>query len=89
MSEITISTEKKETESKDNVNDVKDVLKAADEYAKLKEQNDKLEAEYIRQQEIKAKIAIGGRAQAGQFVPEKTEKEKADDEAKEILRQIR
>lgn len=82
-------TEKKEEEKKPVEQDIKETLKAADEYQKLKEENDRLEAEYLRQQELKAKIALSGKALAGQPAPEKTEKEKADEEAKAILSQIR
>jgi hypothetical protein len=80
--------EKPEVQKGVQENDIKETLRAADEYAKLKEQNDKLEAEYIRQQELKAKIAIGGRANAGQVVIEKTKEELANEEAARILKQF-
>ena len=76
-------TEKKEELPKPQAEDIKETLKAADEYARLKEENDKLEAEYARQQELKAKIAIGGRSYAG--TTELTDEQKAQEEAKKIL----
>ena len=81
MTDIVIKSEEKPDEKKVEVKDIKDTLKAADEYKRLKEENDKLEAEYIRQQELKAKITIGGRSAAGQYIPEKTPEEKAKEEA--------
>lgn len=85
MPDITITTEAKKEEKKPQETDVKEVLKAADEYKRLKEENDKLEAEYLRQQELKAKITLGGRAMAGQNV-EKSPEEKAREEATRILK---
>ena len=66
---------------------IKETLKQADEYAKLKEDNDKLEAEYIRNQELKAKIAYGGKALAGQ--QEETQEDKDDKEATDMLSAFR
>jgi len=77
-------TEKKEEELKPQPEDIKETLKAADEYKRLKEENDKLEAEFIRQQELKAKIAIGGKALAGK--EELTPEKKAAQEAAEHLK---
>jgi len=77
-------TEKKEELPKPQAEDIKETLKAADEYARLKEENDKLEAEYARQQELKAKIAIGGRSYAG--TKEITPEEKAKEEATQHLK---
>lgn len=84
MPEVKIITEEKK-EEKPQDEDIKKTLKAADEYQKLKEENDRLEAEYLRQQELKAKITMAGRAQAGQTVPEKTQEEKDKEEAAKIL----
>ena len=87
MSDITISTNSQPEEKKQvQESDIKEQLKAVDEYEKLKAQNDKLEAEYIRQQEIRAKLALGGRANAGQYTLEKTPEEKAKEEAGRILK---
>jgi len=76
-------TEKKEEEKKPQEADIKETLKAADEYERLKAENDKLEAEYQRQIELKAKIAIGGKAEAGK--EEQTDEQKAQEEANRIL----
>ena len=84
MPDITISTDEKKEQPKATETDIKKILTSADEYQKLKEQNDKLEAEYLRQQELKAKIAMGGKALAGQAI-EKTPQEIAKEEAAKIL----
>ena len=85
MPDITISTDNKAQEQpKATETDIKKILTAADEYQKLKEQNDKLEQEYLRQQELKAKIAMGGKSLAGQAI-EKTPQEIAKEEAAKIL----
>ncbi len=52
---------------------------------KLKEANDAVEKELLRKEELRAKIALGGKSQAGQAIPEKTKQEIADEEAKKIL----
>ena len=83
MADIVIKQEESKPEPKVEVEDIKKTLREADEYQKLKEQNDKLEAEYLRSHEIRAKMALGGRADAG--MPEKSDKEKADEAASEIL----
>lgn len=89
MSDIIISTDAgKDKPTPAAEPNIKETLKAADEYKRLKEDNDKLEAEYLRQQELKAKITLGGRAAAGQ-TNEKTPQEIADEEAKKLLSQFR
>lgn len=88
MTDIVIKQDEKKEEKKVDESDIKETLKAADEYQKLKEQNDKLEAEYIRQQELKAKIALGGKSIAGQNI-EKNPEEKAKEEAAEILKRFK
>ena len=80
---VTKQEDKSEEKTGVNVNEIKETLKAADEYQRLKDENDKLEGEYLRQQELRAKLAIGGRTIAGQ--PEKTELEKSQEEAAKIL----
>ena len=85
MSEITIKSEDIPTEKKPiDTEDIKEGLKAADEYEKLKADTEKLEAMYLRNQEIKAKLEIGGRAAAGE--QEKTIEQKAEEEAADILK---
>ena len=78
-------TEKKDEPEPDKVDreDIAKTLKSADEYEKLKAENDKLEAEYLRSQELKAKLALGGRAQAGQV--EENQEDKDEKEAAELL----
>ena len=85
MSEVIIKSDTTEERKPDKEESIKDTLKAADEYQKLKEENDKLEAEYLRQQELKAKITMGGRASAGEKI-EKTPEEQAQEEASKILK---
>lgn len=87
MSDIIISTGEKPKEKEGvQASDIKDTLKAADAYARIKEENDKLEAEMNRSLElIKTREMLGGRAFGGQFTKEKTAKEIADEEAKRVL----
>ena len=84
MSEVTIKTDDLKPEAtKVDREDIKDTLKRADEYEKLKERNDKFEAEIQRTEELKAKMALGGRAQAGQA--EESQEDKDEKEATELL----
>ena len=86
MGEVTIKTEDKPKEEEQaKPEDIKETLRKADEYQKLKEENDKLEAEYLRQQELKAKIKMSGDTIAGQHPTEKTEEQKVEEEASKIL----
>lgn len=88
MTDVKISLDEKKEEPI-KIEEIKQTLKAVDEYEKLKEQNDRFEGEIKRTEELKQKMMLGGRAWAGQELKEKTEKEKADEEAKKILSQIR
>jgi len=64
--------------------DIKETLRKADEYTKLKAENDKLEAELLRQQDLKARMSLGGR---GENIPmDKTPEQKAKEEASELLK---
>ncbi len=78
-------TEKKDEPEPTKVNreDIKETLQKADEYEKLKAETEKLEALFLRNQEIKAKMAVGGRAQAGQA--EESQEDKDEKEAAELL----
>lgn len=87
MSDIIIKSEEKQEEKPIQDSDIKDTLKQADEYAKLKEENDKLEVEYLRQQELKAKLQLGGQALAGK--PEENEEDKLKQEASKIINMFR
>jgi hypothetical protein len=87
MPEITINTNTQPEEKKQvQTNEVIEKLKAVDEYQKFKEQNDKLEAELERQQELLNKMRMGGRALAGQYTLEKTPEELAKEEAAKLLK---
>lgn len=79
MTDIIIKQDEKEQEKKVEPEEIKEVLKEADEYEKKKEEVEKLEALYQREQEIKAKMALGGKADAGQ--PGKTQEELDEEEA--------
>jgi len=90
MTDIIISNKKEDEEKKLDVNDIRESLKLADEYKKIKEMNDKLEEEYKRSDEIiKARGALGGRAFAGQYIPQKTPEEISKEEAAKILSMFR
>lgn len=81
MVDITISDKKTEEPKPENI---KDTIQKIDEIQKLKEENDILEAEIKRREELHARLAVGGRALAGQ-PNEISEEEKASKEAKELL----
>jgi len=84
MTDIVIKQDDAPTQPKPvEEQDIKETLRKADEYQKIKAENDKLEAELLRRQELNAKIAVGGRAEAG--IAEKTPEEKAQEEAKALL----
>jgi len=61
-------------------NDSTPVEEVTKNYEALKEANDKVEAELLRGEELKAKIALGGKSSAGQEEPvkEETAKEYSD-----------
>ena len=81
---MTIEITEKKEEEKPQPEDIKETLKAADEYTKVKEETERLEAMYARNQEIKAKIALGGKAEAGS--KEISDEEKAAEEAAKHLK---
>jgi len=56
-----------------------------DEYKKVKEANDLLEAEMRRSEELRAKQLLGGRSQL-QNIPEKTQEEIANARAHDLLK---
>lgn len=88
MADITISTEEPKKQIAQD-NDIKKILYDADEYNKIKAENDKMEAELSRREELKARMERGGNSFAGQIVPEKTEQQKADEEAARLVKQFR
>lgn len=83
MTEVKIVTEEKEEAKPVEAEDVRETLKAADEYEKRRLEVEKLEALHQREQDIKAKMAIGGKSEAGQA--EKSQQEKDDEEAKKLI----
>ena len=58
------------------------VEKVNENYEKLKEANDKVEAELLRGETLKAKVALGGKSMAGQTEKPKSEDEKWSEDAK-------
>ena len=84
MTDIVIKQEEQKEQKKPDVEEVKEVLKAADEYEKLKEETEKLEAMYTRNQEVKAKLALGSTVDAG--TQEKSAEEKTKEEASDVLK---
>lgn len=84
MPDIIIKSEKEEEKPVQD-SDIKKTLEAADEYERLKVQNDLFEKEIQRREELKAKLMIGGKADAGQYTPEKSPEEKTKEEASKIL----
>ena len=50
----------------------------------LREDNERMQNELLKQEELKAKILLGGKGERGQ--PEPTVEEKAKEEASEILK---
>ena len=83
MADIVIKQETEEKKEPDE-SSIKEVLKDADDYAKKKAEVDKLEALYLREQELKAKMAVGGKAEAGEQVKERTQDD-IDQEAADKL----
>jgi len=61
----------------------KDLETIEERYLKLKEANDKVASELMRQEELKAKVSIAGNTDAGE--PDKTPEEQTEEEAKNIL----
>ena len=85
MPEVTVKTTSEDDKPKKDIQgDITDTLKKADEYQKLKEENDKLEAEYLRKQELMAKLKLGGQTNAGSL--EKSPEDKDKEEAAEYLK---
>jgi len=60
------------------------LTKVQDQLLKMEQANDKLEAEFMRSEQLRAKKMLGGKAQAGE--PEQSPQQLADAEATEILK---
>jgi len=87
MPDITISTEPKQEEKKQvSTNQVAEAITTAMEIEQIRKETEELKKAMQEQEEVRAKLMLGGRAQAGQYTPEKTAKEKADEEAAKILK---
>jgi len=57
--------------------------KTTEAYEKQKELNDRLEAEWKRSEDLRARSMLGGKSDGAE--EEKTEQQKADEKAKELL----
>jgi len=62
---------------------------AEDSLKKIREINNAIQAELLKNEELRAKILLGGKAQAGQYIPEETPEQKTNSEAKKILDMFR
>jgi len=64
-----------------------DIEKRREEYEGLKKENDNVEEELLRREQLKAKIAEGGRSEGGQeqMTPLEEQNKQAEEAAKEIV----
>lgn len=76
-------TDEGNEEGKETPVTVTPVEEVTKNYEKLKEANDKVEAELLRKEELKAKVALGGKSDAGQEPKKESEDEKWEKNAKE------
>ena len=76
-------TEEEKPVEKEVVEKALEAVKEVDEAEELRKKNDALEIEVRRSQELKAKLAVGGEATAGQ---EKTPEQEAEQEAANMLK---
>ena len=74
------TTDESNKEGEETNTDVTPVEEVTKNYEALKEANDKVEAELLRGEELKAKIALGGKSSAGE--PELSSVEKLEADAK-------
>jgi len=70
-------------EGKETTAAVTPVERVTENYEELKAANDKVEAELLRGEELKAKVALGGKSDAGQEPKKESEDEKWEKNAKE------
>lgn len=91
MPEIKITTDNNSEEPKKQIEKsaVEKGIETAMEYQKLREENDALEKEILRREELRNRQMISGRANAGQYTPEKSKEEIAKEEAYKILKMFR
>ena len=86
MSEEELKDKVKElADAKQKVEPVKTEETVA-ESLRLKQENDAYEVELVRKEELRARSMLDGRAEAGQ--PEKSEEDKANEEAANILKEF-
>lgn len=74
-----------------SVTEKTDVEKRREEYETLKKENDNVEGELLRREQLKAKIALGGKTSGGQAMetPQEQMEAKAKKEADEIVNAFR
>lgn len=65
-------------EGKETPTPVTPVERVTENYEALKAANDKVEAELLRGEELKAKVALGGKSSAGQEAEKPVEESPAD-----------
>jgi len=87
MAEIKIVTEEEKDKKPADETDLRKTLIEADKYEKIKQENDALELELQRQQELKAKLQMGGESMGGTV--QKTQKDRDKDEADRIIGMFR
>ncbi len=86
MSEEELKDKVKElADAKQKVEPVKTEETVA-ESLRLKQENDAYEVELVRKEELRARSMLDGRAEAGQ--PEKSDEDKANEEAANILKEF-
>lgn len=62
-----------------------DSEKRKEEYETLKAENDKVEEELIKREQLRAKVALGGKSAAGAETVEKTQDQKDEEAAKDFM----
>ena len=70
-------------EPKEEIIEKTDVEKRKEEYEALKAENDNVEKELLRREQLKAEVAKGGKSDAGQVPKKKSEDEEWEEKAKE------
>jgi hypothetical protein len=73
-------------EHKEHKEEETPLQKVQSNYDKLKEANDKVEAELLRGQELKAKIALGGETNTEAQKPQPSKEDKKVSDAKEMFK---
>ena len=76
---------KPDNDSKEDKGSVTPIEAVQENYEKLKAANDKVEGELLRGEELKAKIAMGGKSIAGEETKEETQADKDQAQADLLL----